>query len=89
MKNDLVLLKHLEATIQPVDAPIPVVAVSSIDTTKSSMHLISGSSRQNSTTLIRVGDVNLQTFQFSGFYDYDLDLRIGTPILNFTEIFFA
>lgn len=28
------ILKHLEATIKPVDAPIPVVAVSSIDTTK-------------------------------------------------------
>jgi hypothetical protein len=28
------ILKHLEATITPVDAPIPVVAVSSIDTTK-------------------------------------------------------
>ena len=28
-------------------------------------------------------------FSFSGFYDYDLDLRIGTPILNFSEIFFA
>ena len=25
----------------------------------------------------------------SGFYDYDFDLRIGTPILNFTDIFFA
>ena len=41
------------------------------------------------TTLIRVGDVNLLTFSFSGFYDYDFDLRIGTPILNFSEIFFA
>jgi len=29
-----VILKHLEATIKPVEAPIPVVAVSSIDTTK-------------------------------------------------------
>jgi hypothetical protein len=28
------ILKHLEATIKPVDAPIPVVAVSSVDTTK-------------------------------------------------------
>jgi hypothetical protein len=27
-------------------------------------------------------------FSSSGFYDYDLDLRIGTPILNFSEIFF-
>ena len=26
---------------------------------------------------------------FSGFYDYDLDLRIGNQILNFSEIFFA
>jgi hypothetical protein len=28
------ILKHLETTIKPVDAPIPVVAVSSIDTSK-------------------------------------------------------
>jgi len=28
-------------------------------------------------------------FRFSRFNDYDLDLRIGTPILNFSEIFFA
>ncbi|HKR14831.1 MAG TPA: hypothetical protein VJT15_22390, partial [Pyrinomonadaceae bacterium] len=28
------ILKHLEATTKPVDAPIPVVAVSAIDTTK-------------------------------------------------------